>query len=115
LRSVAGVLTLALLAPNAVAAQNTERHVFVTVLDRDGTPITGLTPEHFAVREDGRDRTVVRVQPIDTPMHVAVLVDTSFDPTLPIDAFRSARANSSSALPRFITSRCTPSPNGPAG
>ena len=67
-----------------------ERHVFVTALDKDGTPIVGLTTEHFAVRESGRDRTVLRVEPLRTPMHVAVLVDTSVANGAPDDAFRSA-------------------------
>lgn len=87
---MAGALALALWLPPPVLAQSTERHVFVTVLDVDGTPVSGLKAEHFAVREDGRDRTVLRVQPLDTPMHLAVLVDQSFNPTMPIDAFRSA-------------------------
>ena len=90
LRSVAATLTLALFTSLPALAQNTERHVYVTVADTDGTPISGLAVEHFAVREDGRDRKVLRVVPLDTPMHVAVLVDTSFHPTLPIHAFRSA-------------------------
>ena len=90
IRFMAGAVALALSLPHPVLAQNTERHVFVTVLDVDGTPVSGLKAEHFAVREDGRDRSVLRVQPLDTPMHVAVLVDTSFNPTIPIEAFRSA-------------------------
>jgi hypothetical protein len=90
-RVLAGALALASFVPHMCAAQNTERHVYVTVLDtKDGTPVTGLTAEHFAVREGGRDRDIVRVQPLDTPMHVAVVLDTSFGPELPIEAFRSA-------------------------
>jgi VWFA-related protein len=87
---MAGGVALALTLPHPALAQNTERHVFVTVLDVDGTPVSGLKKEHFAVREDGRDRTLLRAQPLDTPMHVALLVDTSFNPTMPIDAFRTA-------------------------
>lgn len=98
---VAAVLTLALLAPAAALGQNTERHVYVTVVDRHGTPISKLAAEHFAVREGGRDRAVVGVQPLDTPMHVAVLVDTSFNPALPIDAFRSALSEFAERLAAF--------------
>jgi VWFA-related protein len=84
------LLAAVVFASHALAAQDAERHVYVTVVDKDGTPITGLTPDFFAVREDGRDRTVLRVAPLDTPMHVAIILDTSFGPTVPIDAFRSA-------------------------
>ncbi len=88
---LAGALALVLLAPNLCAAQNSERHVYVTVLDdKDGTPITGLAAEHFAVREGGRDRALVDVKPLDVPMHVAVVLDTSFGSELPIEAFRGA-------------------------
>lgn len=77
-------------AVKAETAQDAEKHVFLTVLDADGTPLGGLTPEHFAVRESGKERPVVRVQPLDLPMHVAVLVDTSVSQGRPDEIFRSA-------------------------
>ena len=72
------------------AQSKEEKHVFVTVLDKDGTPVAGLAPEHFAVRESGRDRTVLKVEPLRTPMHVAVLVDTSVSSGGLDETFRSA-------------------------
>jgi VWFA-related protein len=42
------------------------------------------------VREDGRDRAVVRVQPYAAPAHIAVLVDTSSFVTGAIGPYRSA-------------------------
>ena len=71
-------------------AQGDERDVFVSVVDDEGTPITGMTAEHFAIREDGRDREVLRVAPLITPMHVAVLVDTSLGTAVPIETYRAA-------------------------
>jgi VWFA-related protein len=71
-------------------AQEAEKHVFVTVLDKEGLPIEGLTAEHFAIREAGRDRAIVRVEPLRVPMHVAVLIDTSALGGTPDDSFRSA-------------------------
>lgn len=83
-------LALTVGLPLAAAAQSGERQVFVTVLDADGVPLEGLTAEHFAVREGGRDRTVLRVEPLQTPMHVAVLIDTSAGSGRPDEPFRSA-------------------------
>lgn len=78
------------LALDVQGAQKDDKHVFVTALDREGTPIVGMTAEHFAVRESGRDRTVLSVEPLRTPMHVAVLVDTSVANGSPDESFRSA-------------------------
>lgn len=79
------------LISGAMRAQEKDaKHVFVTALDKSGTPIVGLTREHFAVRESDRDRDVLAVEPLRTPMHVAVLVDTSIANGAPDETFRSA-------------------------
>lgn len=72
------------------AQSKDEKHVFVTALDKDGTPIVGLEAQHFAIRESGRDRDVLRVEPLRTPMHLAVLVDTSIANGTPDETFRGA-------------------------
>ena len=84
-------LVLASMASSTLvlSGQGSEKHVFVTAVDKDGTPIVGLTAEHFAVRESGRDRDVLRVEPLRTPMHVAVLVDTSVANGSPDETFRA--------------------------
>lgn len=93
---------LALAAPTArAAAQAPERQVFVTVLDAGGVPLEGLTAEHFAVREGGQDRAVLRVEPLQTPMHVAVLVDSSVGNGRPDEAFKSAVAGFVERLASF--------------
>lgn len=80
--AVCGSLTL--------VAQANERDVYVSVFDKTGTPIIGLTQDYFAVREDGRDRVVVRVQPFTGPAHLAVLVDTSSFVESAVEPYRSA-------------------------
>lgn len=72
---IALLVTVPLWTRSSDRVQDVERHVFVTVLDKDGSPIEGLTPEHFAIRESGKDRAVVRVEPLRAPMHVIVLLD----------------------------------------
>lgn len=69
--------TALFLPATIVRAQPAGHDVFVTVLDAEGVPVTGLLAEHFAVREDGRDREVLGAAPLDEPMHLALLVDTS--------------------------------------
>jgi VWFA-related protein len=84
------MLALCLLPPAPANAQDGDKHVYVTVLGSDGAPIDGLTAEHFAVRESGRERPVVKVERLQLPMHVAVLVDTSSVNGVPDEALRSA-------------------------
>jgi VWFA-related protein len=86
----AAVAALFLLAAAPAAMQDTERHVFVTVIGNDGAPVEGLTADHFAIRESGKDRAVLKAEPLRLPMHVAVLVDTSAGNGVPDERFRSA-------------------------
>jgi VWFA-related protein len=85
-------LALALLAvaTTRVAAQTTEQSLYVSVVDRDGAPVTALGPEAFEVREDGRAREVLRVSPATDPIDVAVLVDNSQAATPHITDLRNA-------------------------
>lgn len=72
------------------AQSKDEKHLYVTVLDKEGTPVVGLTAQHFAIRESGRDRDILRVEPLRAPMHLALLVDTSVANGAPDETFRAA-------------------------
>ena len=50
--------------------------MYVSVIAKSGAPIAGLGADFFAVREDGRDRDVLRAGP-PGPMELALLIDTS--------------------------------------
>ena len=95
------LLLLCLNSGASVAAQDAEKHVYVTVLAGDGTPVTDLTAEHFAVRESGKDRAVVRVEPLRTPMHVAVMVDIGVIAGATHQTFRSDVADFVERLAAF--------------
>ena len=47
----------------------------VSVLDQNGTPVEGLGPRDFVVREDGAVREVLRVEPAPNGRQIALLVD----------------------------------------
>src|SRR4030095_3510426 len=49
----------------------------VTVLDKDGQRITGLTEKDFHVYEDGREEKIKIFQAEDTPATVGLVVDNS--------------------------------------
>ena len=84
-----GVLALASLFGFAVAAtapdgpgqaqtsRPGDRAMFVSVLNKDGAPVTDLTPADFKVGEDGVAREVLWVEKATEPITLALLVDTS--------------------------------------
>jgi len=89
-------LLMAMFATPAVCAQSLERELVVSVVDSEDRPVGDLGPERFVVREDGRQREVLRVSRAATPMQIVVLVDTSQAATRPMVEMREA-------LDRFVT------------
>jgi VWFA-related protein len=77
-------------ATGPVAAQPAERLLFVSVLDQAGAPVTGLGPDAFVVREDGRQVEVLRVSRATQPIDLAILVDNSQAATPYIQDMRDA-------------------------
>ena len=74
------VLALAIGAaavPSVLAAQQEERAVYASVLDKSDVPVSTLNARDFIVRENGVTREVLRVAAASKPMHIAILVDTS--------------------------------------
>ena len=58
-------------------AQSEQWTVFAGVVDRAGTPVMGLAPADFVVRENGVAREILRVSPATDSLRVAVLIDNS--------------------------------------
>ncbi|HXT70164.1 MAG TPA: hypothetical protein VN700_10445 [Vicinamibacterales bacterium] len=61
-----------------VAAAGTQprvRTIYVTVMDRSGLPVAGLTVGDFRVKEDGRVRKIEKAEPASDPMQIALLLD----------------------------------------
>jgi hypothetical protein len=72
---VGSTVTVPASAPPSPQAGN--RTVFVAALDADNKPVSGLTKDTWAVREDGTDRTVVDAKPATDPLDVVLMIDTS--------------------------------------
>ena len=90
------ILILALVCATALTglrittnAQNadTRRALFVSAVDKDGEPVTGLGPDAFVVREDGMRREILRVSRATEPIDIALLVDNSTAATQEITFF----------------------------
>ena len=62
---------------NAQNRETRERTLFVSAVDKDGEPVSGLGPDAFIVREDGVRREILRVTPATEPIDVALLIDNS--------------------------------------
>jgi Ca-activated chloride channel family protein len=76
------VILAILLAAGPAAAQFTSGvnvvEVYAAVVDRCGTPVTGLTRADFTVLEDGQPQTVSTFAEGDFPLSVALAIDRSF-------------------------------------
>ena len=59
----------------AAAAQERLLTVYVTVVDRSGGPVTGLSGADFTVKEDGRAKTIERAELATDPLQIALLLD----------------------------------------
>lgn len=80
-----GLLLLMMPAAQAVEARPqqapTDRYVYVTVTDRHGAAVPGLTTADFRLREGGQEREVVAVEAARRPMRMAILVEESLTAT----------------------------------
>jgi hypothetical protein len=69
------VLPVICIAAIAAAPQDRIRTIYVTVLDRTGLPVSGLTSADFTIKEDGQPRTIEQAEPARQPMQIALLLD----------------------------------------
>ena len=71
------VLAAIVALPHGLSAQARERTLFVSAVNDKSEPVEGLGPDAFVIREDGRQREVLRVSRATEPIDIALLVDNS--------------------------------------
>jgi len=98
---VAVSVTLLAAGGTRASGQGDNKSIFVSVLDEQGRPVTGMTAADFAVREDNADRTIVDVKPASQPIYIAMLVDT----TTGSDAFTSDIREGFSAFAKQVLTK----------
>jgi hypothetical protein len=59
----------------ALAPAEVTRKIYISATDAKGAPVTDLTAADITVKEGGKERPVVSLQPAVAPMQVAILVD----------------------------------------
>ena len=99
------IYSLVAACPSSLFAQAGQRSLYVSVLDKSGTPVSGVLPADLIVREDDAVREVLRVAPADEPLHVALLVDDSEEAEPYVRDYREA-------FPAFITAVLQNRPTG---
>jgi hypothetical protein len=70
-----------------LAAQK-QQQLFVSLVAPNGTPVTDLQASDVNVSEDGVDCKIVKLEPIDWPIKLQVLVDNGKATTNPINSLR---------------------------
>ena len=81
-----------LLATGLVAsAAPQEKQVWLTVLEKDGTPVRDLTAGEFVIAEGALSRPVVNVALASEPLSVLVLIDTTKSPIGTTEPTRDVR------------------------
>ena len=84
---VAAILgVLGVLEPR-LAAQK-EGQVFIKIVGPDGKPVEDLKAGEITVTEDGKDCKTVKVEPIDWPIKLQILIDNGKLNTNPINPLR---------------------------
>jgi VWFA-related protein len=79
------------------AAPPTTRTVYVTVVDREGQAVPGLTAADFGLKEGGKEREIASVAPAAGKMRIALMLDETL----------AAQGGVRAAMVEFVERMCT--------
>jgi VWFA-related protein len=75
MKKTAGILVLLFAAIATIAGQERTRRIYVTAVGDNGAIVTDLTADDFSVKESGKTRPILNVQPATAKMQIAIIVD----------------------------------------
>ena len=84
--SIALVLA-SLVLTSSISAQK-QAQIFLSLIGADGKRVEGLKPDEVIVTEDGVECKTIKVEPVDWPTKVQVLVDNGRSNTTPVNPLR---------------------------
>src|SRR5438477_13164636 len=60
------------------------RTIYVTITDKNGAKVPGLTAADFAVKEGGKAVEIIKAEPATARMHLALMVEDRLTPSADI-------------------------------
>jgi VWFA-related protein len=75
MKAIPALLLLATLGAASAAEAQLTRRVYLSALDRDGNPITDLTAAELTVKDGGKPRSILALEPALAKMQIAIIVD----------------------------------------
>jgi hypothetical protein len=85
---LAATMIVAMWAIDPVLMAQKQRQIFVSLTAPNGTPVTDLKADEVSITEDGVDGKVLKLEPVDWPTKLQVLVDNGRANTTPINSLR---------------------------
>jgi hypothetical protein len=70
-----GAVGAALLVAMSGAHAQQQFTIFASIVDSTGTPVSSIEPGDLRVKEQGSDATIIKVEPIEWPTKLQILVD----------------------------------------
>lgn len=88
--------------PAAATAQQQQFQFFISAADANGARVTNLRAEEVVVTENGAAAAVIRMQPVNWPVRVTVMVDNGLGTSQYLVQYRNGLKDFFAALPTGV-------------